>query len=170
MVLIIFIFNLNQRCKTSVFIYHSHIFFQQYWHQTVHQPYIHYGSLCWKEKNKGQCFPACNRVTGASPWSQQAGVRILVSPLFDARTFACWARGLFPCSLRWGTSPIICRYDHMGNDSETLWGVILGMACQIWIWVVLHCWISVIIIVCPKQTHSLGTKLCGRSMISFVLI
>lgn len=27
MVLIIFIFNLNQRCKTSVFIYHSHIFF-----------------------------------------------------------------------------------------------------------------------------------------------
>lgn len=112
-----------------------------------------------KRKEQGTMFPCLEQsYWGLALEPGKQGCEYLFPPFFGACTFACWARGLFPCSLRWGTSPIIFRYGHIGNDSETLWGVILGMACQIWIWVVLHCWISVIIIVCPKQTHALGIK------------
>lgn len=131
MVLIIFIFNLNRRCKTSVFIYHSHIFFSSIdTKQFINHTYI-VEAFAEKKRTRDNVSLPVTELLGPLPGARQARVRILVSPLFGARTFACWARGLFPCSLRWGTSPIICRYDHMGNDSETLWGVILGMACQI---------------------------------------
>lgn len=131
MVLIIFILNLNQRCKTSVFICHSHIFFSSIdTKQFIKHTYIVEASAEKKRTRDNVSLPG-TELLGLYHGARQAGVPILVSPLFGARTFACWARGLFPCSLSWGTSPIICRYGRMGNDSETLWGVILGMACQI---------------------------------------
>lgn len=82
MVLIIFILNLNQRCKTSVFIYHSHIVFSSIdTKQFIKYTYI-VEACAEKKRTRDNVSLPGTELLGPRPGARQAGVRILVSPFF----------------------------------------------------------------------------------------